>query len=177
MKRNLLKIGMIAVVAIVAFLNVNVALKGEKNMLADVTLGNINYLAYAEDNGSTKPKEGPLQYMTVQCKITTYHSNTSGGNSNSSNNNNTSKATQWQAYASASTSTPLWSGQVGAGGGQNNTANDSNSRTSSSSSSQSSSASITATFTATMKLCERRTTASCREFNPCKAYATSMGAM
>jgi hypothetical protein len=177
MKQKIIMAGITAVIAIVAFLNVNVALKSEKsNSLADVTLTNVDYPAYAEEDND-KPKEGPLQYMTVHCKITTNHSNTSGGNSNSAYNNNTSNTTQWSVYGSAGLTTPLWSGQVGGGGGQNNSANNYNSNSSSSSSSSSSSATVTAEFSGTMKMCEKRTTASCRGFNPCLEYAKSMGVM
>ena len=46
MKNKILKIGIIAVVAIVAFLNVNVALKSEKNnMMANITFSNVEALA------------------------------------------------------------------------------------------------------------------------------------
>ena len=49
MKNKIFKIGIIAVIATVAFLNVNVAFKSEKsNSLAEVTLTNVETLAYSE---------------------------------------------------------------------------------------------------------------------------------
>jgi hypothetical protein len=53
MKKNIITAGIIAVIAIVAFLNVNVASKSEKsNSLVDITLTNVETLAYSESGWS-----------------------------------------------------------------------------------------------------------------------------
>jgi hypothetical protein len=53
MKKNIITAGIIAVIAIVAFLNVNVALKNEKsNDLSEISLSNVEALAASESTKS-----------------------------------------------------------------------------------------------------------------------------
>jgi hypothetical protein len=72
MKKNIITAGIIAAIAIVAFLNVNVALKSERsNSLAEVMLASIEALARSEDDpcpGTTTKRTGYTDNPT-DCEV------------------------------------------------------------------------------------------------------------